>query len=56
MTLSTALIWRLPPRIPEFFPTPTMVVLAGTLALMALSWLSADASRRFSCSPLTGVS
>jgi hypothetical protein len=31
--------------IPAFLPTPTMVVLAGTFALIALSWLAAEAAR-----------
>lgn len=30
---------------PAFLPTPTMVVLAGTFALMTLSWLAAETAR-----------
>ncbi len=46
MTLSTFLIWRLAPLKPASLPTPTMVVLAGTFALMYLSWSAAEARRR----------
>ncbi len=46
MTLSTALIWRLAPLNPAPLPRPTRVVLAGISALMAVSWLAAEARRR----------
>ncbi len=49
MTLSTPLIWRLPPVMPASRPTPTMVVLAGTNALMAAAWFFAEAARASSC-------
>lgn len=56
MTLETPLTWRLPPRMPEFLPTPTMVVLLGMLALISVSWLAADATRASSCGPLATLS
>ncbi|CAM5452063.1 hypothetical protein STENM327S_07466 [Streptomyces tendae] len=46
MTLSTSLIWRLAPLSAAPRPTPTMVVLEGTFALMDRSCSAAEARRR----------
>ncbi len=56
MTFETPLICKLPPRIPEFLPTPTIVVLLGTLALMTESWFAAEATRASSCGPMATLS
>lgn len=56
MTLETSLTWSPAPMIFGFFPTPTRVVLEGTLMLTAAACSFAEAARASSSGPEGTVS
>lgn len=51
MTLETFFTWRLAPMTVASLPTPTIVVLEGTLTLTAAACSFADAARASSSGP-----